>query len=148
MLLGLTMAHGRRTVRQGVEAGPAPAVAATDVVGSDAIAEPEDAIRRRVVAWRDGKVESRWRTWREGAGVPRRALGQTAGAPVGRWRARRQETLGSRSGRTLRARRSVSRSALEWAWHRLDHPIPGVPRARTFLLLAQRTALSQRIKRQ
>jgi hypothetical protein len=38
--------------------------------------------------------------------------------------------------------------ALEWAWHRLDHPIPGVPRARTFLLLAQRTALSQRIKRQ
>ncbi len=88
----------------------APAVAATDVVGSDAIAEPDDAIRRRVVAWRDGKVESRWRTWREGAGVPRRALGQTAGAPVGRWRARRQETLGSRSGRTLRARRSVSKA--------------------------------------
>jgi CDP-diacylglycerol--glycerol-3-phosphate 3-phosphatidyltransferase len=88
----------------------APAVAATGAVGSDAIAEPEDAIRRRVVAWRDGKVESRWRTWREGAGVPRRALGQTAGAPVGRWRARRQETLGSRSGRTLRARRSVSKA--------------------------------------
>jgi CDP-diacylglycerol---glycerol-3-phosphate 3-phosphatidyltransferase len=88
----------------------APAVAATDVVDSDAIAEPDDALRRRVVAWRDGKVESRWRTWREGAGVPRRALGQTAGAPVGRWRARRQETLGSRSGRTLRARRSVSKA--------------------------------------
>jgi CDP-diacylglycerol--glycerol-3-phosphate 3-phosphatidyltransferase len=76
----------------------APAVAASDVVDSDAIAEPDDAIRRRVVAWR------------EGAGVPRRALGQTAGAPVGRWRARRQETLGSRSGRTLRARRSVSKA--------------------------------------
>ena len=88
----------------------APAVAATDRVGSDASAGPDDAIRRRVVAWRDGKVESRWRTWREGAGVPRRALGQTAGAPVGRWRARRQETLGSRSGRTLRARRSVSKA--------------------------------------
>jgi len=88
----------------------APAVAATDAVDSDAIAGPDDAIRRRVVAWRDGKVESRWRTWREGAGVPRRALGQTAGAPVGRWRARRQETLGSRSGRTLRARRSVSKA--------------------------------------
>ena len=87
-----------------------PAVAATDRVGSDTSAEPDDAIRRRVVAWRDGKVESRWRTWREGAGVPRRALGQTAGAPVGRWRARRQETLGSRSGRTLRARRSVSKA--------------------------------------
>jgi CDP-diacylglycerol--glycerol-3-phosphate 3-phosphatidyltransferase len=79
------------------------AVPAADVV-------PDDAVRRRVVAWRDGKVESRWRTWREGAGVPRRALGQTTGAPVGRWRARRQESLSSRSGRTLRARRGVSKA--------------------------------------
>jgi CDP-diacylglycerol--glycerol-3-phosphate 3-phosphatidyltransferase len=71
---------------------------------------PDEAVRRRVVAWRDGKVESRWRTWREGAGVPRRALGQTTGAPVGRWRARRQESLSSRSGRTLRARRGVSKA--------------------------------------
>jgi CDP-diacylglycerol--glycerol-3-phosphate 3-phosphatidyltransferase len=70
----------------------------------------DEAVRRRVVAWRDGKVESRWRTWREGAGVPRRALGQTTGAPVGRWRARRQESLSSRSGRTLRARRGVSKA--------------------------------------
>jgi CDP-diacylglycerol--glycerol-3-phosphate 3-phosphatidyltransferase len=83
----------------------APVVAATA-----ADARPDDVVRRRVVAWRDGKVESRWRTWREGAGVPRRALGQTTGAPVGRWRARRQETLGSRSGRTLRARRGVSKA--------------------------------------
>jgi CDP-diacylglycerol--glycerol-3-phosphate 3-phosphatidyltransferase len=67
------------------------------------------AARRRVVAWRDGKVESRWRTWREGTGVPRIALGQTTGAPVGRWRARRQESLSSRSGRTLRARRRTTR---------------------------------------
>jgi CDP-diacylglycerol--glycerol-3-phosphate 3-phosphatidyltransferase len=70
---------------------------------------PEPALRR-VVAWREGKVESRWRTWREGAGVPRRELGQTTGAPVGRWRARRQETLTSRAGRTLRARRGVSKA--------------------------------------
>jgi len=70
---------------------------------------PEPALRR-VVAWREGKVESRWRTWREGAGVPRRELGQTTGAPVGRWRARRQESLSSRSGRTLRARRGVSKA--------------------------------------
>ncbi|MGP0030467.1 MAG: CDP-alcohol phosphatidyltransferase family protein [Acidimicrobiales bacterium] len=72
-------------------------------------AGPGDRSRRRVVAWRDGKVESRWRTWREGAGVPRRAAAQTTGAPVGRWRARRQESLSSRSGRTLRARRRASR---------------------------------------
>jgi CDP-diacylglycerol---glycerol-3-phosphate 3-phosphatidyltransferase len=83
---------------------PAPAA----VVESAPVAD--EAVRRRVVAWRDGKVESRWRTWREGAGVPRRALGQTTGAPVGRWRARRQESLSSRSGRTLRARRGVSKA--------------------------------------
>jgi hypothetical protein len=86
----------------------APVVAAE--VEAQAVEVPADAARRRVVAWRDGKVESRWRTWREGAGVPRRALGQTTGAPVGRWRARRQESLSSRSGRTLRARRGVSKA--------------------------------------
>jgi hypothetical protein len=86
---------------------PATAAPAPEVVAESA---PDDAVRRRVVAWRDGKVESRWRTWREGAGVPRRALGQTTGAPVGRWRARRQESLSSRSGRTLRARRGVSKA--------------------------------------
>jgi CDP-diacylglycerol---glycerol-3-phosphate 3-phosphatidyltransferase len=83
---------------------PAPAAAVEPTPA------PDEAVRRRVVAWRDGKVESRWRTWREGAGVPRRALGQTTGAPVGRWRARRQESLSSRSGRTLRARRGVSKA--------------------------------------
>jgi len=72
--------------------------------------DADAAVRRRVAAWRDGKVESRWRTWREGSGVPRRALGQTTGAPVGRWRARRQESLSSRSGRTLRARRAESKA--------------------------------------
>ncbi len=79
---------------------PAPAVAAA----ADAEVPHADRARRRVVAWRDGKVESRWRTWREGVGVPRSAAAQTTGAPVGRWRARRQESLSSRSGRRLRAR--------------------------------------------
>jgi CDP-diacylglycerol--glycerol-3-phosphate 3-phosphatidyltransferase len=81
------------------------------VVAEDAVAA-EEAPRKRVVVWRDGKVESRWRTWREGSGTPRRALGPTAGAPVGRWRARRQESLSSRSGRTMRARRRTSRAHL------------------------------------
>jgi CDP-diacylglycerol---glycerol-3-phosphate 3-phosphatidyltransferase len=67
------------------------------------------AVRSRVVAWRDGKVESRWRTWREGTTVPRGVLNQRTGVPVGRWRARRQDALSSRSGRTLRARRRATR---------------------------------------
>jgi hypothetical protein len=66
-------------------------------------------VRRRVVAWREGKVESRWRTWREGVSVPRGSADQRTGVPVGRWRARRQESLSSRSGRTLRARRRAAR---------------------------------------
>jgi CDP-diacylglycerol--glycerol-3-phosphate 3-phosphatidyltransferase len=67
------------------------------------------AVRQRVVAWREGKVDSRWRTWREGGAVPRGVMNQRTGVPVGRWRARRQEALSSRSGRTLRARRRASR---------------------------------------
>jgi CDP-diacylglycerol--glycerol-3-phosphate 3-phosphatidyltransferase len=70
-------------------------------------------IRRRIEAWREGRVDSRWRTWRESrepTGRPRRdVLRTTSGAPVGRWRARRQESLSSRSGRTLRERRRVAR---------------------------------------
>jgi CDP-diacylglycerol--glycerol-3-phosphate 3-phosphatidyltransferase len=96
-----------------VTATPVPAAESTPVAlepSTEPAPAVDDAVRRRVVAWRDGKVESRWRTWREGAGVPRRALGQTTGAPVGRWRARRQESLSSRSGRTLRARRNVSKA--------------------------------------
>jgi CDP-diacylglycerol---glycerol-3-phosphate 3-phosphatidyltransferase len=67
------------------------------------------AVRRRGVAWREGRVESRWRTWREGAAVPGGVVNQRTGVPVGRWRARRQDALSSRSGRTLRARRRAAR---------------------------------------
>jgi CDP-diacylglycerol--glycerol-3-phosphate 3-phosphatidyltransferase len=70
-------------------------------------------IARRIEAWREGRVDSRWRAWREAresTGRPRRDPNQTTtGAPVGRWRARRQEALSSRSGRTLRERRRVDR---------------------------------------
>ncbi len=96
--------------------GPAVAQRAASVEAQRAETDADAAVRRRVVAWRDGKVESRWRTWREGAGVPRRELGQTTGAPVGRWRARRQESLSSRSGRTLRARRAESKAHASSRW--------------------------------
>ncbi len=51
---------------------------------------------------RHARVESRWRGWREGG--PQRTVAR-AGEPVGRWRARRQEMLASRSGRARQARR-------------------------------------------
>jgi CDP-diacylglycerol---glycerol-3-phosphate 3-phosphatidyltransferase len=72
----------------------------------------DEVMRRRIEAWREGRVDSRWRAWREGrtsSGVPRHALSTTSRAPVGRWRARRQEALSSRSGRTLRERRRSAR---------------------------------------
>jgi CDP-diacylglycerol--glycerol-3-phosphate 3-phosphatidyltransferase len=79
----------------------------------------DEVIRHRIEAWREGRVDSRWRAWREsraGAGVPRRELRRelrtsTTGAPVGRWRARRQEALSSRSSRTLRERRRAASAA-------------------------------------
>ncbi len=77
----------------------------------------DEVIRRRIEAWREGRVDSRWRTWREGrttGSVPRRDMTtrrtSTAGAPVGRWRARRHVALSSRSGRTLRERRRAARA--------------------------------------
>jgi CDP-diacylglycerol---glycerol-3-phosphate 3-phosphatidyltransferase len=73
-------------------------------------ASGKDVAVRSRVAWRQGKVESRWRTWREGVAVPRGVLNQRTGVPVGRWRARRQDALSSRSGRTLRARRRAERA--------------------------------------
>jgi CDP-diacylglycerol--glycerol-3-phosphate 3-phosphatidyltransferase len=55
---------------------------------------------------RERRVESRWRAWREGAAP--RSTGGTA-EPFGRWRARRQDALASRSGRARRARRAATR---------------------------------------
>jgi CDP-diacylglycerol--glycerol-3-phosphate 3-phosphatidyltransferase len=62
--------------------------------------------------WRQGRVDSRWRTWREGV-APRKSVSRT-GQPVGRWRARRQETLASRSGRAMRARRTRQGRVGSW----------------------------------
>jgi CDP-diacylglycerol---glycerol-3-phosphate 3-phosphatidyltransferase len=65
----------------------------------------------RTVAWRRAaRVDSRWRTWRE-TRAQRAATGihvvtsGRADQPLGRWRARRQGGLASRSGRIWRARR-------------------------------------------
>jgi CDP-diacylglycerol--glycerol-3-phosphate 3-phosphatidyltransferase len=84
----------------------------------------DEVIRRRIEAWREGRVDSRWRAWRESRerGVPRRELTRSrtrsSGAPVGRWRARRQEALSSRSGRTLRERRRAARAETHGAARR------------------------------
>jgi len=98
VLLGLTMltAVGRFVRVWKAAEGPV-----RPPVGSPGPA-PVVAPRRR-----QARVESRWRAWREGS-VPR-GTGVRAGEPLGRWRARRQEALASRSGRALRARGSSQR---------------------------------------
>ncbi len=87
-------------------------------------------IARRIAAWREGRVDSRWRAWREArqsTGVPRREMDRTTGAPVARWRARRQESLSSRSGRTLRERRRATRGHANGPSRRRIPPAPGSP---------------------
>jgi CDP-diacylglycerol--glycerol-3-phosphate 3-phosphatidyltransferase len=56
--------------------------------------------------WRTGRVESRWRQWRETAVL---RSGPDRRAPGGRWRDRRQRVLASRSTRAGQARRSRRR---------------------------------------
>src|SRR5580658_10579965 len=92
--------------------GPPPVVPAR-VVLADA---DMDVTRRALARWREGRVDSRWRTWREGrahrdalgahAAVPRRAA-----QPSGRGRARRAAVPSSRSGRIWRARREARPTA-------------------------------------
>ena len=75
---------------------------------------PARPIAARTAAWRRGaQVDSRWRTWRQ-TRAQRAATGVhvvlsgRADQTLGRWRARRQGGLASRSGRIWRARRSAS----------------------------------------
>jgi len=88
--------------------GPPPAVSAR-VVFADADA---DVPHRALARWREGRVDSRWRAWREtrahrdGAGE-RAAVPRRAAQPSGRWRARRAAVPSSRSGRIWRARREA-----------------------------------------
>jgi CDP-diacylglycerol--glycerol-3-phosphate 3-phosphatidyltransferase len=106
-------------------------------------------IARRIEAWREGRVDSRWRTWRESRASTHAAHASgrstraprtprtrtTSGAPVGRWRARRQEALSSRSGRTMRERRRAegghrtasSGTPRRFSGRRPSPPSPGSP---------------------
>ena len=70
----------------------------------------DEVLRRRIEAWREGRVDSRWRAWREGRtdGMPRREPARRTTRSTGvsvRWRARRQEALSSRSGRARQRER-------------------------------------------
>jgi len=92
--------------------GPPPFVT-TRAVSAEA---DVDVTRRAKTRWSEGRVDSRWRTWREArahrdalgarAAVPRRAA-----QPSGRWRARRAGVPSSRSGRIWRARREARPAA-------------------------------------
>jgi hypothetical protein len=87
------------------EGPPRPAPATFAMAEADA-----DVTRRALARWHEGRVDSRWRTWREaraqrdtpGRGSPHRRAPQ----PSGRWRARRAGVPSSRSGRIWRARRA------------------------------------------
>jgi CDP-diacylglycerol--glycerol-3-phosphate 3-phosphatidyltransferase len=62
--------------------------------------------REAAPRWRTGRVESRWRQWRETAVL---RSGPERRAPGGRWRDRRQRVLASRATRAGQARRSRRR---------------------------------------
>ncbi len=103
VLLGLSFVTAAGRFVRVWKAAEGPARTASDVWASRRT--DEGAARPR---WRQGRVESRWRAWRQGL-RPGQMAGRT-GEPVGRWRARRQEALASRSGRARRARTSERQS--------------------------------------
>ena len=110
--------HRRRPLREGLERRLGPRRAS-----SPAASRPG----ARAGSTRAGGPGAR------GASRPAAAPGPhptTTGAPVGRWRARRQEALSSRSGRTLRERRAASSGGT-----------PTVPRARRRIPAAARLIL-------
>jgi CDP-diacylglycerol---glycerol-3-phosphate 3-phosphatidyltransferase len=104
VLLGLTLLTAVGRFIRVWKAADGPVRPTVDVVASIPTEAPVSP------RWRQGRVESRWRAWREGA-VPR-GTGTRTGEPVGRWRARRQEALASRTThRAMRARRATQKQA-------------------------------------
>ena len=92
--------------------GPPPVVPVRAVFAAADVAADADVSRRALARWREGRVDSRWRAWREAraqrdpAGA-RVAVPRRAAQPSGRWRARRATVPSSRSGRIWRARREA-----------------------------------------
>jgi phosphatidylinositol phosphate synthase len=80
-------------------------------VGALSSAADQEHARRALVRWREGRVDSRWRAWRQARAqrdvAPRTTRPRVAGEPLGRWRARRAGVPSSRSGRIWRARRAA-----------------------------------------
>lgn len=127
-MLALTVVTAVQRFAKVWRQGPLPTPAAASM-GIDAAAP--------VAVWRPGRVESRWRAWRQEA-VTRSQRGWRegqgdssegsrrvgapagrwrAGAPAGRWRARRQGALAGRSRRTGRSTRvGTSRSSVPREW--------------------------------
>lgn len=68
--------------------------------------QASSAPREAPPRWRTGRVESRWRQWRETAVL---RSGPERRAPGGRWRERRQRVLASRATRAGQARQSRRR---------------------------------------
>lgn len=88
--------------------------------GPTAAPAPGTVPAREPAAWRPGRVESRWRVWREEALARTERVwseGPTAtpyrprrtGAPADRWRARRHGSLTGRSTRSTRVSRAAAR---------------------------------------
>ena len=107
VLLALTTATAVGRFVRVWRAAEGPARSAADVRASFRAERVQRALppRRRPPGRPAGArdaVESRWRAWRKAR--PRGSTVGRAGEPVGRWRARRQEALASRTGRARRAR--------------------------------------------
>ena len=114
-LLSVTAAGRFVSVWREAEGPPRPAPAPVGARSLEGAGHP-------LARWRQGRVDSRWRTWREAraqrdgavggastgvAGTGRAAFHRRAAQPSGRWRARRAAVPSSRSGRVLRARRAA-----------------------------------------
>ena len=104
VMLGLTTATaaGRFVRVWRVAEGPPPVAAHRADARRPSPGARKSEVRPRR---RTGMVESRWRAWRQG--LPSSAHQTGRRQTLGRWRARRQEAPASRTGRTLRARRSA-----------------------------------------
>jgi len=79
--------------------------------GTPVVVGGTEVPRRALVRWHQGRVDSRWRAWRQaraggaaGHEGVRRLSHWPSGEPFGRWRSRRDGVPTSRSGRVWRSR--------------------------------------------